>query len=111
MRDLPDPLLTNAAYHQFIQAAKYEDSIMRRDGLHQFINGLPDPNYATLRVLILHLHRIAMNSDVNKMDMRNLSIVFGPTVMGGTNVTDAGWQTKVMETILHHTHDIFDPDE
>lgn len=84
---------------------------MRRDALHQYINSLPDPNYATLRVLVLHLHRISVNSDINKMDMRNLAIVFGPTVMGGTNVADAGLQTKVMETILHHTHDIFDPDE
>lgn len=111
LRDLPDPLLTGTAYHSFIQAAKFEDNIMRRDGLHQSINGLPDPNYATLRVLTLHLHRVAMNSDINKMDMRNLAIVFGPTVMGGSNIADAPLQQKVMETILHHTHDIFDPDD
>lgn len=111
LRDLPDPLLTATAYHGFMQAARYENNIMRRDALHQYINSLPDPNYATLRVLVLHLHRISVNSDINKMDMRNLAIVFGPTVMGGTNVADAGLQTKVMETILHHTHDIFDPDE
>lgn len=103
--------MTNTAYHSFIQAAKYEDTIMRRDALHQYINSLPDPNYATLRVLVLHLHRISRNSDVNKMDMRNLAIVFGPTILGGNNVADAGYQTKIMETILHHTHDIFDPDE
>ncbi|KAK5106453.1 Rho GTPase-activating protein [Lithohypha guttulata] len=111
LRDLPDALMTNTAYHSFIQAAKYEDTIMRRDALHQYINSLPDPNYATLRVLVLHLHRVSRNSDVNKMDMRNLAIVFGPTILGGNNVADAGYHTKVMETILHHTHDIFDPDE
>lgn len=111
LRDLPDPLLTATAYHSFIQAARYENDVMRRDTLHQYINSLPDPNYATLRVLTLHLHRVSMNSDVNKMDMRNLAVVFGPTVMGGSNLADAGLQTKVMETILHHTHDIFDPDE
>jgi len=43
--------------------------------------------------------------------MRNLAIVFGPTVMGGSNVNDAGFQTKVLEDILYYTHDIFDPDE
>lgn len=103
--------MTATAYQGFIGAAKEEDNIMRRDALHQNINSLPDANYATLRVLTLHLHRVAMNSDVNKMDMKNLSLMFGPTVMGGSNVNDAGWQTKVMETILAHTHDIFDPDE
>lgn len=111
LRDLPDPLLTNNQYQSFVQAAKYEDPILRRDALHQDINSLPDPNYATLRVLVLHLHRVSTNSDINKMTMQNLAIVFGPTVMGGGNVNDARWHTKVMETILHHTHDIFDPDE
>lgn len=84
---------------------------MRRDALHQYINSLPDPNYATLRVLVLHLHRVSTKSDINKMDMRNLAIVLGPTLMGANNAADAGLQTKVLETILQHTHDIFDPDE
>lgn len=111
LRDLPDPLLTSAAYHSFIQAARFDENIRRRDALHEYINSLPDPNYATLRALVLHLHRVSMNSEVNKMDIKNLAIVFGPTVMGSGNMADAGLQTKVMETILHHTHDIFDPDE
>lgn len=84
---------------------------MRRDALHQYINSLPDPNYATLRVLVLHLHRVGMKSNLNKMDIKNLAIVFGPTVMGSSDVQDARWQTRVMETILHHTYEIFDPDE
>lgn len=110
LRDLPDPLLTRAEYSSFITAAKHNDVVMRRDSLHQHINSLPDPNYATLRVLTLHLHRLAMNSSVNKMDIRNLAIVFGPTVMGGS-IGDTEWQTRVMETILNHTYEIFDPDE
>ena len=30
-----------------------DDDITRRDSLHAIINSLPDPNYATLRALIL----------------------------------------------------------
>lgn len=30
-----------------------ENDIQRRDSLHAIINGLPDPNYATLRALVL----------------------------------------------------------
>lgn len=30
-----------------------EDDISRRDNLHAIINDLPDPNYATLRALVL----------------------------------------------------------
>ena len=30
-----------------------DDDVTRRDSLHAIINSLPDPNYATLRALIL----------------------------------------------------------
>lgn len=52
-RELPDPLLTQEHYADFITAAKIEDDVQRRDSLHQVINALPDPNYATLRALSL----------------------------------------------------------
>ena len=77
LRDLPDPLLTAENYAGFIDAAsklhdidsckicfifptankslfahtEHDDDIVRRDSLHAIINGLPDPNYATLRAL------------------------------------------------------------
>jgi hypothetical protein len=52
-RELPDPLLTRACYRELLDAAAMPDDTMRRDSLHAIINGLPDPNYATLRALIL----------------------------------------------------------
>jgi hypothetical protein len=52
-RELPDPLLTRAAYREFLDAAAVPDDIGRRDKLHAAINNLPDPNYATLRALVL----------------------------------------------------------
>lgn len=34
-----------------------------------------------------------------------------PTLMGtGTNVADAGWQVRVIDTILQNTYQIFDED-
>jgi len=53
LRELPDPLLTNHSYHDFLEAATVPDDTARRDRLHAAINGLPDPNYATLRSLVL----------------------------------------------------------
>ena len=86
---------------------------MRRDSLHAIINSLPDPNYATLRALTLHLYRVIENSGVNRMSSQNLAIVFGPTLMGagsGGNIADAGWQVRVIDTILQNTYQIFDDD-
>jgi hypothetical protein len=88
-----------------------EDDIVRRDMLHAIINGLDDPNYATLRALALHLHRVSDNKAVTRMDSHNLAVVFGPTLMGtNTNLADSGWQVRVIETILLNTHQIFDED-
>ena len=91
--------------------------------MHAIINALPDPNYATLRVLMLHLNRVQEHSDVNRMTAQNLAIVWGPTLMQGDgpggragggpgpDIRDAGWQAKVVETILVNTLQIFDDDE
>ncbi|KAI1329914.1 hypothetical protein F5Y16DRAFT_364358 [Xylariaceae sp. FL0255] len=111
LRDLPDPLLTSENYSAFVEAAKSEDEIVRRDSLHAIINGLPDPNYATLRALAIHLHRVIENSSMNRMNSQNLAIVFGPTLMGtGSNIADAGWQVRVVDSILQNTYQIFDED-
>ncbi|KAI1436402.1 hypothetical protein GGR50DRAFT_232482 [Xylaria sp. CBS 124048] len=113
LRDLPDPLLTSENYMAFIEAAKQDDDIVRRDSMHAIINGLPDPNYATLRALALHLQRVTQNSAVNRMNSQNLAIVFGPTLMGtapNSNIADAAWQVRAVDTILQNTYQIFDED-
>jgi Rho GTPase-activating protein RGD1 len=121
LRDLPDPLLTSANYTSFINSAKLDDDNSRRDSLHAIINSLPDSNYATLRVLTLHLHRVAVHSQQNRMTVANLARCFGPTLMGqqshsggpgvGADIKDAGWQARVVETILNNTFQIFDDDD
>ncbi len=88
-----------------------DDDAARRDSLHAIINALPDPNYATLRALVLHLYRVMEQSASNRMNSQNLAIIFGPTLMGsspGSNIADAGWQVRVVDTILQNTYQIFD---
>ncbi|RSL38281.1 hypothetical protein CEP53_015002 [Fusarium sp. AF-6] len=112
-RDLPDPLLTLEHHDSFIAAAKHDDDTVRRDSLHAIINSLPDPNYATLRALTLHLWRIMDNCHNNRMNSHNLAVIFGPTLMGtdpSTAIADAGWQIKAIDTILQNTMQIFDED-
>ncbi|PGG98869.1 hypothetical protein AJ79_08745 [Helicocarpus griseus UAMH5409] len=112
-RELPDPLFTNKHYTDFINAARREDDIQRRDALHALINNLPDPNYATLRALVLHLNHVQERSSENRMNAGNIAISFGLTLMGsnaGHNIADSGWQARVIETILQNTFQIFDED-
>ncbi|KAF4124567.1 Rho GTPase-activating protein RGD1 [Geosmithia morbida] len=127
LRELPDPLLTSAQHDNFVAGAKkkteksndadkcveQDDDVMRRDSLHAIINNLPDPNYATLRALCLHLHRVMENAHINRMNSHNLAVIFGPTLMGtdpSKAISDAGWQIKAVDTILQGTYQIFDED-
>ncbi|KAL6712586.1 Rho GTPase-activating protein [Coniothyrium glycines] len=112
-RELPDPLLTHEFYGKYIDAARIDDDTMRRDSMHALINALPDPNYATLRALVLHLHRVQQSSEINRMSTANLGICWAPSVMGphkGNNMADAGLQARVVITILDNVLQIFDED-
>ncbi|KAJ8110710.1 hypothetical protein OPT61_g6514 [Boeremia exigua] len=112
-RELPDPLLTREFYSKFIDAARVDDDTMRRDSMHALINALPDPNYATLRALVLHLHRVQQSSEINRMSTANLGICWAPSIMGphkGNNMADAGLQARVIITILDNVLQIFDED-
>ncbi|KAF9054607.1 GTPase activating protein [Panaeolus papilionaceus] len=89
LRDLPDPLLTHSLHHGFIEAAKIENDRLRHIRLHERVNELPDPNYATLKYFLGHLHRINQHAAENSMSMQNLAIVFGPTLFGQQTSTNA----------------------
>ncbi|KAG8990296.1 hypothetical protein FRB90_001831 [Tulasnella sp. 427] len=122
LRELPEPLLTFDLYQGYIDAAKEENERLRQIQLHHRVNDLPDPNYATLKFLMGHLHKVLEQKERNGMSPYNLSVVFGPTLLGpsptagantdgqaggGTTLQDMHWQCKAIETILEHYADIF----
>ncbi|KAG4100936.1 RhoGAP-domain-containing protein [Neocallimastix lanati (nom. inval.)] len=120
-RELPNSLFTQELYSEFIEASKTEDERKRLVEIHELVNRLPDPNYLTLRYLIAHLDRVQANQKVNKMGISNLSIIWGPTLFGGCNMSksdgseadqfiDMKYQCKVVEVILSNCYAIFDPD-
>ncbi len=50
--------------------------------LRSKIRRLPPIHQATLKALVEHLSRVASHSDKNKMDPKNLAIVFGSVIFG-----------------------------
>ncbi|OWZ38970.1 GTPase activating protein [Cryptococcus neoformans Tu259-1] len=116
-RELPEPLLTYGLYNAFIEAARYDNDRLRHIRLHEQVNELPDPNYATLKFFMGHLDRIRRKESINQMSVSNLSIVFGPTLLGappeegGLNLEHMSFQCKAIETILDKYHEIFVEEE
>ncbi|CAJ0951708.1 unnamed protein product [Ranitomeya imitator] len=80
------------------------------------IKELPSYYYETLRFLVRHLKTVADHSEKNKMEPRNLALVFGPTLVRTSedNMTDMVTHMpdryKIVETLIQHS-DWFFSDE
>ncbi|XP_062983665.1 rho GTPase-activating protein 21 isoform X2 [Elgaria multicarinata webbii] len=111
-RKLPEPLFTNDKYADFIDANRKEDPVERLKTLKRLIRDLPEHHYETLKFLSAHLKTVAENSEKNKMEPRNLAIVFGPTLVRTSEdnmthmVTHMPDQYKIVETLIQK-HDWF----
>ncbi|KAL1918738.1 uncharacterized protein VTP21DRAFT_2760 [Calcarisporiella thermophila] len=115
-RELPDPLFTKRMYSDFVNASKIEDESLRLVTMHETVNALPDPNYATLKYLMCHLDRVQAHQQHNKMSVANLAIVWGPTLMTASSaeemiLIDMPSQCKVVEIILENYKAIFEEEE
>lgn len=58
--------------------------------LRSKLRRLPPVHQATLRCLVEHLARVASRSQRNKMDPRNLAIVFGGVIFGEDDLPKGG---------------------
>ncbi|XP_051523399.1 rho GTPase-activating protein 23 isoform X6 [Myxocyprinus asiaticus] len=109
LRKLPEPLFTDEKYNDFIDANRLEEAGDRLKTMRKLIRELPDHYFHTLKFLIGHLKTVADHSEKNKMEPRNLALVFGPTLVRTSedNMTDMVTHMpdryKIVETlILHH---------
>ncbi|KLO17933.1 RhoGAP-domain-containing protein [Schizopora paradoxa] len=80
LRELPSSILTHDLHSRFLGVIDLLDVEERIKELQELISQLPYPNYCLLRALTAHLILIVQNSNINKMTMRNVGIVFSPTL-------------------------------
>ncbi|XP_053625421.1 rho GTPase-activating protein 21 isoform X2 [Plodia interpunctella] len=105
LRRLPDPLLTAELYPAFIAADRSPE---RARELRRLVHALPEAHFETLKYLIQHLRKVVAHSSYNKMEARNLAIVFGPTLVRAASddmlamVNDMSSQCRIIESFLTH---------
>lgn len=99
------------------------DSVMASSGrsqrqlikqLKQAVTKLPEVHLNTLAYLIKHLRRVADQQEENHMPASNLGIVFGPTLLRGSegqaslsSLVDTVHQTRLVELLIMYCYELF----
>ncbi|RDA89972.1 hypothetical protein CP533_0865, partial [Ophiocordyceps camponoti-saundersi (nom. inval.)] len=80
LRELPTMILTRDLQREFLATTEMTDRQEKIAALGELAKRLPRANATLLRYLISFLIKIINNSNVNKMNARNVGIVFSPTL-------------------------------
>ncbi len=80
LRELPSTVLTRELHIEFLKVLEVEEKNDRIVALNTLVHRLPPVNFSLLRVLSQYLLEVVNNSDKNKMGVRNVGIVFAPTL-------------------------------
>ncbi|KAJ3293097.1 Rho GTPase-activating protein 21 [Borealophlyctis nickersoniae] len=114
-----EPLCSFDLYEGFISATQIGDWRNRMIAIQDMVHALPAKHFATLKLVCEHLNRVASYSDRNKMSVRNLSIIFGPTLLRPPPALDSlarimqdmPFQCTVVETLIEQAEWVFGPIE
>eukprot|EP01102_Stenamoeba_stenopodia_P022646 TRINITY_DN9523_c0_g2_i2.p1 TRINITY_DN9523_c0_g2~~TRINITY_DN9523_c0_g2_i2.p1 ORF type:complete len:516 (+),score=110.47 TRINITY_DN9523_c0_g2_i2:570-2117(+) len=81
LRELPEPLLSYALYHQFVSATSFSQSPGYVEYISNLVSKLPTHNKALLEILLLFFAKVAQHSNQNKLSSSHLAVVFGPILL------------------------------
>ncbi|TLS25665.1 hypothetical protein PpBr36_07613, partial [Pyricularia pennisetigena] len=80
LRELPTTILTRDLHMHFVSVTEMPNSAAKVAALNELVGRLPTANATLLKYLIAFLIRIINKSNINKMTVRNVGIVFSPTL-------------------------------
>jgi len=115
-RNMSEPVCTFALHQKFIQAAKMTDSKMRLETIMSLVNKLPETNRKALCKLSNHLSKVVQNRDLNKMNLMNLGVCFGPTLLRDKeesvqSIMEIKFSNTVVEVLIENSSLIFETDD
>ncbi|OCH92733.1 RhoGAP-domain-containing protein [Obba rivulosa] len=116
LRELPEPvfkfpLQDRIQHSEDLEEHASNNFLLLRSKLRR----LPPIHQATFKAIIEHLSRIASRAEKNKMDAKNLAIVFGSFIFGEDELPKAGgdllqvqsWKDSLMEDVITHANVVF----
>lgn len=80
LRELPSTVLTKELHLDFLHVLELDERSKKIAAFNMLVHRLPRVNLALLTALSQYLIEIVNNADRNKMTVRNMGIVFSPTL-------------------------------
>lgn len=80
LRELPTSILTRDLHLEFVAVTEMNSQPEKIVALNELVTRLPQGNATLLKYLIAFLIKIINHADQNKMTVRNVGIVFSPTL-------------------------------
>lgn len=141
LRQLPEPFILFRLYKEFIDLAKEiqhvnEEQETKKDSLEDkklpstcieinrillkskdLLRQLPPSNFNSLHYLIVHLKRVVDHAEENKMNSKNLGVIFGPSLIRPrpttapitiSSLAEYSNQARLVEFLITYSQKIFD---
>ncbi|KAF9056472.1 hypothetical protein BJ165DRAFT_1522378 [Panaeolus papilionaceus] len=116
LRELPEPVFRFSLQDRIQHTEDRDEHISNKFMLlRSKIRRLPPVHQATLKALLEHLSRVVAKSDKNKMDAKNVAIVFGSVIFGDDEMPKGGDLLSVqtikdtlMEDLIVNSHILYD---
>ncbi|XP_012873779.1 PREDICTED: rho GTPase-activating protein 29 [Dipodomys ordii] len=141
LRQLPEPFILFRLYKEFIDLAKEiqhvnEEQETKKDSSEDkkypnmcieinrillkskdLLRQLPPSNFNSLHYLIVHLRRVVDHSEENKMNSKNLGVIFGPSLIRPrpttapvtiSSLAEYSHQARLVEFLITYSQKIFD---
>ncbi|KAF9093314.1 hypothetical protein BGX23_003482 [Mortierella sp. AD031] len=111
LRTLPEPLVPYDLYGEFMEATCLPHTDEKYDIFKELMDRMPIAHYQTMKVLMEHLNRVTERDNINLMTSKNLSVVFGPTLMRNPDqsreILDMTSKNMTIEFLIVNTHALF----
>ncbi|KAF8640997.1 hypothetical protein AX17_000642 [Amanita inopinata Kibby_2008] len=118
LRELPEPVFRFPLHDRIQHSEDFSEHQANNFMLLRAkMRRLPPVHQAVLKAIVEHLSRVIAFSDKNKMDAKNLAIVFGGAIFGEDELPKGGdllsvqsCKDTLMEDLIGHAHILFDDD-
>lgn len=111
LRNLPEPLIPSSLYDNFMNAIDLPSHEAQLQEFCKLVHKMPEAHFQTMKALMEHLDRVTRNSNINLMNAKNLSVVFGPTLMRNPDpsqeIMDVTYKNLAIEFLILHTDELF----